>query len=561
MVDADARVDFAFAERGFIATRADPVIRDDRAGSSATSAYDFLKGEAPESVNPSLWRQAQLLTKHGLFKVAERIYQVRGFDVSTVTFIVGEHRLDRRRPADLGRGRAGRARPRERARSARSRSWRSIYSHSHGDHFGGVARRDDRGRRRRRPRADHRARRASWSTRSSRTSSPAPRCRAAPATSSASRCRAAPDRRDHLGPRPGDLARHDLADRARPTSIAKTGQEMTIDGVTLAFQLTPGTEAPAEMNFYLPQLRALFMAENANATMHNLLTPRGALVRDAKAWADYLTEVDPALRRQERRHVRGHGIPRFGTRGRSAITSTKHRDAYKYLHDQTVRLMNAGLHRHRDRRAARAARGAGARVVQPRLLRHDEPQLEGGLSALHGLVRRQSGALHALPPERRRRSAMSRRWAAPTRCWPRPRRPSTPANTAGRRCCSTTSCSPTPNDTAARELLADVYTQLGYQAEAGTWRNIYLTGAQELRSGVVDLPPQTLQPRRPARDADRDAARLRRRAPRPRARARDPAPAEPGLDRHRREPSLTVAERRTRARGQRHRPGRHPPCA
>ena len=101
--------------------------------------------------------------------------------------------------------------------------------------------------------------------------------------------------------------------------IAKTGQEMTIDGVTLSFQFTPGTEAPAEMNFYLPQLRAVFMAENANATMHNFLPARGALVRDAKAWADYLTRVDPPLRRQERRDVRRARHPALGQRCDRAI--------------------------------------------------------------------------------------------------------------------------------------------------------------------------------------------------------------------------------------------------
>ena len=101
-----------------------------------------------------------------------------------------------------------------------------------------------------------------------------------------------------------------------PTDIiSKTGQEMTIDGVTLSFQLTPGTEAPAEMNFYLPQMRALFMAENANATMHNLLPARGALVRDAKAWADYLTEAIRLYGDKSDVMFAAHGIPRFGGDG------------------------------------------------------------------------------------------------------------------------------------------------------------------------------------------------------------------------------------------------------
>ena len=157
----------------------------------------------------------------------------------------------------------------------------------------------------------------------------------------------------------------------------------------MVFQLTPGTEAPAEMNFYLPQFRAVFMAENANLTMHNLLPARGALVRDAKAWADYLTESIRLFGDKSDVMFAAHGIPRFGTDEIVAFL-TSHRDAYKFLHDQTVRLMNSGLTAHRNRRRAEAARRARQAMVQSRLLRHDEPQLQGDLSALSRLVRRQS---------------------------------------------------------------------------------------------------------------------------------------------------------------------------
>ena len=110
----------------------------------------------------------------------------------------------------------------------------------------------------------------------------------------------------------------------------------------MVFQLTPGTEAPAEMNFYLPQFRAVFMAENANLTMHNLLPARGALVRDGKAWADYLTESIRLFGGKSDVMFAAHGIPRFGSEEIVAFL-TNHRDAYKFLHDQSVRLMNAGL--------------------------------------------------------------------------------------------------------------------------------------------------------------------------------------------------------------------------
>src|SRR5690606_12907674 len=123
--------------------------------------------------------------------------------------------------------------------------------------------------------------------------------------------------------------------------IAATGEELAIDGVRFVFQLTPETEAPAEMNFLLPDFGVLCLAENANVSMHNVLTPRGALVRDAKAWADYLTEALRLYGAQSEILVTSHGWPRFGDeRVRDFIAS--HRDAYKFLHDQTVRLMNAG---------------------------------------------------------------------------------------------------------------------------------------------------------------------------------------------------------------------------
>ena len=176
-----------------------------------------------------------------------------------------------------------------------------------------------------------------------------------------------------------------------PTDIiSKTGQEMTIDGVTLSFQVTPGTEAPAEMNFYLPQMRAVFMAENANATMHNLLPARGALVRDAKAWADYLTRVDPALRRQERRDVRGARHSALRQRRDQGLSGEASRRVQISARSDRA-ADECRPDRQRDRRAVAVAGRAGARMVQSRLLRHDEPQFEGGLSALHGLVRRQPG--------------------------------------------------------------------------------------------------------------------------------------------------------------------------
>ncbi len=276
-----------------------------------------------------------------------------------------------------------------------------------------------------------------------------------------------------------------------PTDIiSKTGTEMTIDGVTLSFQVTPGTEAPAEMNFYLPQMRAVFMAENANATMHNLLPARGALVRDAKAWADYLTQSIRLYADKSDVMFAAHGVPRFGGDVIKDYLS-KHRDAYKFLHDQTVRLMNNGLtgteiaeelrlpdvlaHEWFNRGYYGTMSHNSKSVYQRYMGWYDAnpaslnplPPVAAGIHYVEAV----GGADAALAKADTAIAAGEYRWAAML------------LNHV---------VFADPENKAAREKLADVYTQLGYRAEAGTWRDIYLTGAQELRHGVAQLPTQRL---------------------------------------------------------------------
>ncbi len=302
LVAADDRKDFDFAERGFIATLKDPVVkRPDGRTAFDVSSYGFLDGPAPDSANPSLWRQAQILTKHGLFKVVERIYQVRGFDVSTVSFIdagSGWIVVDPLTTVEVARAALDLAGE----HLGRKPVLAVIYSHSHVDHYGGVGG------------VTTAADAASGAVKIIAPEgflehAVSENIIAGPAMSRRARFQfgmtlkrgAQGEMTSGLGPCP---SLGSLSLIAPNLVITKTGQEVTVGDVTMVFQLTPGTEAPAEMNFYLPQFRAVFMAENANLTMHNLLPARGALVRDAKAWADYLTEFDPDVRRQERRDVR-----------------------------------------------------------------------------------------------------------------------------------------------------------------------------------------------------------------------------------------------------------------
>jgi alkyl sulfatase BDS1-like metallo-beta-lactamase superfamily hydrolase len=286
-----------------------------------------------------------------------------------------------------------------------------------------------------------------------------------------------------LGPRP---SRGSLSLIAPTEVVTRTGQEITVGDVTMVFQLTPGTEAPAEMNFHLPQFRAVFMAENANLTMHNLLPARGALVRDAKAWADYLTESIRLFAGRSDVLFAAHGIPRFGQQ--EIVSFLKlHRDAYKFLHDQTVRLMNVGL---------------TATEIAEVLRLPDVLSKQWFNRGYYGTMSHNSKAiyqrylgwydanpahLHPLPPEpaaKRYVAAMGGSEAVMALAAKavedgEPRWAATLLNHV---------VFADTHNTAAREQLAAVYTQMGFAAEAGTWRNIYLTGAQELRDGPVRLP-------------------------------------------------------------------------
>lgn len=480
----DNTTDFEFAGRGFVASLDDPVIKGEN-GQVVYDlrSYDFLKGEAPLTANPSLWRQARLITRHGLFKLSGRIYQVRGFDVSIVSFILtdkGVIVVDPLVTVEAAKAALGLFRKHVGERPVVA----VIYSHSHADHYGGV-----------------KGIVSAEDVAAGRVAVIAPDGFLEHAVSEnviagnamARRARyqfgltlpRGPEGEMTSGLGPG-ISRGTISLIPPTDLIKKTGEERTIDGVTLAFQLTPGTEAPAEMNFYLPQFRALFMAENANATMHNVLTPRGALVRDAKVWADYLTQSIRLYADKSEIMFAAHGVPRFGQAEIESFLK-KHRDAYKFLHDQSVRLMNAGL----------TSTEIAERIALPDVLAREwyNRGYYGTMSfnskAVYqrymGWYDANPASLTTLPPEdaakqyvgamggadavlARAKEAMSagdHRWAIAL---------------------LNHLAFADKENKAAREMLAEIYTQSAYRAEAGTWRNIYLSGAQELRSGVASLP-------------------------------------------------------------------------
>lgn len=474
------RQDFDFASRGFLGARADPLIKG-AAGQTVwdLSAFDFLKGDAPATVNPSLWRQAELLAKNGLFRVTDRVYQVRGFDLANITFVKGDAGwivIDTLTATETAKAAYDLVTAKLGQRSIEA----IIFTHGHSDHFGGA-----------------RGLVSQADVDSGKVKVIAPKGFLESAVSENVIAGTAMARRAtyqfgvYLPKSPTGQVNSGIGPALAvgtqslipPTvDIDHTGQEMTIDGVRFVFQVTPGTEAPAEMNIDMPDLHVLDMAENANATMHNVLTPRGALVRDARVWSEYLTQSIRLYGATSDVMITSHAWPRFG---RAAINDflVKHRDAYEYLHDQTVRLMNQGL----------TGDAIAARLKLPPVLEREwyDHGYYGNVSFnSRAVYQRYMGWYDANPVHLNAMAPADagRRYVEAMGGAERVLAMAHGAVDAGDYAWAAELLNrlvfADPANTGAKALLARAYDQLGYQSEDSLWRNIYLTGAQELRDGV-----------------------------------------------------------------------------
>ncbi|MBY9067519.1 MBL fold metallo-hydrolase [Hyphomonas sp. WL0036] len=478
------------AARGFIATREDPIITGkDGQEVFDLNAYDFTDGPAADTMNPSLWRHLGLLKKHGLFEVTPGIWQVRGFDISVMSIIEGETGYIIVDPLTVTEASAA-AMELVKQQLGDKPIHAVIYTHSHGDHFGGVKGIVDV--------ADVEAGKVQiiapdgfmeHAVSENLIAGPAMSRRAN--FQFGSRLEPGPAGQGGAGIGTG-IPRGTISLIPPTRSIMQTGETMVIDGIEFEFQLTPGTEAPAEMNFYLPQLRALCLAENANATMHNVLPPRGSLVRDAKAWADYLTEAIALYSDKTDVMFVSHGWPRWG---QDEITDfmSHHRDAYKYLHDQTVRLMNKGytaseiaevialpdaLASKWYNRGYYGTMSHNSKAVYQRYLGWYDgnpanlnawPPEEAGKRYVAAM----GGAKKALKVAQKAYDGGDYRWAAQV---------------------ASHIVFTDDTNTKARELLARAFEQMGYQAEGSLWRNMYLTGAAEAREAPNDRQITTVSP-------------------------------------------------------------------
>lgn len=471
--------DYEDATRGFMGVDPEVVVRNaDGRVVWNLPAYDFIQGEAPPSVNPSLWRQASLNNIAGLFKVTDRVYQVRGYDLSNMSIIEGDTGWIIVDPL-TARETAAAALALAREHLGNRPVVAVIFTHSHIDHFGGVfgvisQEQYEQG--------DVRV--------------IAPEGFMEEATSEnivagiAMGRRAiymygrdlARSERGHVGSGLGKSPAFGTFGIVEPTEIIdRTGQDKTIDGLQFLFQNAPESEAPAELTFALPQLGAYCGAEVATRTMHNLYTLRGTKIRDALKWSGYIDEMI-ALSADADVYFASHHWPVWGAE-RIRPYLEQQRDTYKYIHDQTVRLLNQGL---------------TSREIAEQLQLPEALQTGFANRGYYGTIRHNAKAVYQgylgwydanpanldpLPPVEagtryvelaggpdallaRSRAAYDKgeyRWAAEL--------------------LSHLVFADSDNG-AGRALLANSYDQLGYQAESGPWRDVYLAAAYELRHGI-----------------------------------------------------------------------------
>lgn len=486
----DVATDLEEARRGLVAPF-EPARVEAESGRTVweLESYGFLAEPCPPTAHPGLWRQSQLNRIAGLFEIVPGFYQLRGFDISNMHVVEGNEGIIVIDPLISAESAA--------AALALYREHRGdrpvtglLYTHSHIDHFGGAK---------------------------GVVSAEQVRERQIPVLAPAGFLEHAVSENVFAGTAMGRRAGYMFGAKLRrgpdgqigtglgqTTSlgtvtlippnreVSATGQEETVDGVRMVFQLTPGTEAPAEMNFHFPERRVLCIAENATQTMHNLLTLRGALVRDPHVWAHYLNESIELFGERTDVLFAGHHWPRWG-RERVLDHLRKQRDLYAYLHDQTLRLINKGL---TGREIAetlelppslaaewhcRGFYGSVSHNVKAVYQRYmgwfdgnpahlwEHPPAESARRYLEFM----GGAEAVLERARRSFEQGDYRWVVEV------------VNHV---------VFAEPENAAARQLQADALEQLGYGAENATWRNFFLMGAQELREGIAGTPTDAAAP-------------------------------------------------------------------
>ena len=488
-LDFSDRREFANAERGWLDNAEGRIIDgDDNRSAWDLQSYGDLNRDAPDTVNPSLWRNTQLNAKAGLFEVCDGIYQVRGFDMANTTFIRTDHgwivfdvlmcKENMKAAKELMEERFGPLDIKA-----------VLYSHSHVDHFGGVE-----GIITREQVAD-----ATLSLKKQLASGKTP------VLAPAGFLKHAISENVYAGiamARRAQFQYGTVLDKGEkgalsvgigmgqstgtvsliaPTyEIGEDVPKLTIDGLEIEFQLTPGTEAPAEMNAYFPKYRALWMAENCTGTLHNLYTLRGAEVRDANDWAKYIIEADQRFCDKTDVVFQSHNWPHWGEEIHDYLLNTA--AIYKFIHDQTLHYMNQGY----------TSNEISAMLTLPEKLEkvwYTRPYygtLAHNAKAVYqkylGWYDANPVNLNPLPPSDTAKKLVEYLGSTDA-VLRKARKDFEKGDYQWVAQITKELVFADPSNQKARNLCADALEQLGYQAESGAWRNAYLMGAAELRKG------------------------------------------------------------------------------
>ena len=488
-LDFSDRQEFANAERGWLDNAEGRIIDgEDNRSAWDLQSYGDLNRDAPDTVNPSLWRNTQLNAKAGLFEVCDGIYQVRGFDMANATFIRTNHgwiifdvlmcKENMQAAKALMENRFGPLDVKA-----------VLYSHSHVDHFGGAEGAIDRN-----DVADP-SLSIDKQLASGKTVILAPEGFLKHAISENVYAGIAMARRAQyqygtvlekgekgalsigigMGQSTGTVT------LIAPTyEIGEDVPKLTIDGLEIEFQLTPGTEAPAEMNAYFPKYRALWMAENCTGTLHNLYTLRGAQVRDANDWAKYIIEADQRFCDKTDVVFQSHNWPHWGEEIHEYLLNTA--AIYKFIHDQTLHYMNMGY----------TSNEIAAMISLPDALekvwytRQYYGTLPHNAKAIYqkylGWYDANPVNLDPLPPSETAKK-MVEYLGSTEAVLLRAKKDYNKGEYQWVAQITKELVFADPSNQKARNLCADALEQLGYQAESGAWRNAYLMGAAELRNG------------------------------------------------------------------------------
>ncbi|MHA0871437.1 alkyl/aryl-sulfatase [Enterobacter cloacae] len=476
--------DIEDAKRGFIATINPLLIKNDN-GKTVVNLenWAFLKGEAPDTVNPSLWRHAQLNNINGLFKVTDRVYQIRGIDISNMTIIEGNSGLIIIDPLVIPESaRAGlelyyQHRPKKPVVAV-------IYSHSHLDHFGGV-----------------KGVVSETDVKSGKVKIYAPEGFMEEAASENFLAGNAMSRRalymyammvkpsavGHVDDGIGKTIATSKNTLIAPTNIiSQPEQRVKIDGVEVNFILAPGTEAPSEMMMWFPQFKVFDGSELFNATMHNLYTLRGAKARSAVNWWKALDKALVKYGDHVEIALSQHLWPVWdNARVKDYIASQ--RDMYKYINDQSLNLINKGYSMDEVAETLTLPDSIGKRWFN----RGYYGSLSHNAKAMYmfymGWYDSNPANLNPLP-EKEAAPRYVRLMGGEKKVYQQAKQAADSGNYRWAAQLLNHLIFANPDNKQAKDLQADIFTQLGYQSENAIWRNEYLSGAKELREGVPVLP-------------------------------------------------------------------------